>query len=127
MITSGLSGLTLAAEESPGASAANTVIDATGELNGIVDQANDTAISGFTIEHAQLEGILVEPPPGSWPASASAGPANLSGVTIEHNVVEHNNLDYFSTTGACPKITDGSRWLRPQSPPSRDQLLPGGR
>ena len=103
VITSGLSGLTLAADRSQGASAADTVIDATGELNGIVDQANDTTISGFTIEHAQLEGILVEPPPSSWPASASASPANLSGVTIEHNVVEHNDLDYDAATGACPK------------------------
>ena len=103
VITSGLSGLTLAADWSQGASAANTVIDATGELNGIVDQANGTAISGFTIEHAQLEGILVEPPPSSWPASASASPANLSGVTIDHNVVEHNDLDYDATSGACPK------------------------
>jgi parallel beta-helix repeat protein len=103
VITSGLSGLTLAADRSEGASAADTVIDATGELNGIVDQANDTTISGFTIEHAQLEGILVEPPPSSWPASASASPANLSGVTIEHNVVEHNDLDYDAATGACPK------------------------
>jgi hypothetical protein len=103
VITPGLSGLTLAADWSHGASAANTVIDAAGELNGIVDQADDTAIIGFTIKHAQLEGLLVEPPPSSWPASDTASPANLFGVTIEHNVVKHNDLDYDATTGACPK------------------------
>ena len=55
-----------------GGSAANTIIDAAGEANGILDQAGNTTVSGFTVEHAQLEGILVEPPPSSWPASATA-------------------------------------------------------
>jgi parallel beta-helix repeat protein len=103
LIPSGLSGLTLAANRSDGASAANTVIDATGELNGIVDQADDTAIIGFTIQHAQLEGLLVEPPPSSWPTNATAGPAELTGVTIKHNVIAYNDLDYDTTMGACPE------------------------
>jgi hypothetical protein len=103
VITPALSGLTLAADWSQGASAAKTVIDAAGELNGIVDQADDTTIIGFTIKHAQLEGLLVEPPPSSWPASDTASPANLSGIAIEHNVIKHNDLDYDPTTGACPQ------------------------
>ncbi len=102
VIPPGLSGLTLAAGWSQGSSPANTVINATGELNGIVDQANDTQIIGFTIRHAELEGLLVEPPPSSWPASATASPANLYGVTIAHNVVTHNDLNYDATTGVCP-------------------------
>ena len=112
VITSGLTRLTLSSNRAMGASAANTVIDATGEPNGILDQADGSTVSGFTIEHAQLEGILVEPPPSTWPTSASADPARLSGVTIEHNVVEHNDLAYDTTAtnpfAACPSSpTDG--------------------
>jgi hypothetical protein len=102
VITPGLSGVTLTSNRAWGASAANTVIDAAGEPNGILDQANKTTVSGFTVEHAQLEGILVEPPPSSWPASPTASPANLSNVTIEDNVVEHNDLAYNTTAAACP-------------------------
>jgi parallel beta-helix repeat protein len=106
VINSGLSDLKLAANRAQGASAANTVIDATGEPTGIVDQANGTTISGFTVENAALEGILVEPPRSSWPTSASAPPANVSGVAIERNVVEHNDLAYDTTAtnpnAACP-------------------------
>jgi hypothetical protein len=97
LIASRLSGLTLATDRGHGASAANTVIDAAGQPNGIVVQASDTTVSGFTVEHAQLEGILVEPTPSSWPATASASPANLYRVTIARNVVEHNDLAYDTT------------------------------
>ena len=69
--------------------------------NGILDQAGNTTVSGFTVEHAQLEGILVEPPPSSWPTSATASPANVYGVTIENNLVEHTDLAY-DTTAANP-------------------------
>jgi hypothetical protein len=89
LIGPGLSGLTL--------SGRHAVIDASGELNGIVDQADRTTISGFTVENAQLEGILVEPAPSSWPTTRTAAPANLSGVTIEHNVVQHNDQAYDKT------------------------------
>ena len=111
-IAAALTGLTLSSNRAMGASAANTVIDATGELNGIVDQADNTSVSGFTIEHAQLEGILVEPPPSTWPTTATARPAQLFGATIEHNVVEHNDLAYDTTAtnpfAACPSSpTDG--------------------
>jgi hypothetical protein len=97
-----LTGLTLTA----GGAAASTVIDATGEPNGIVDQAGGTTVRGFTVENAQLEGILVEPPPGDWPSTATARPAQLFGVTIEGNVVQHNDAAYDTTAldpfSACP-------------------------
>src|SRR3954471_3484698 len=100
LIPARLAGLTLAAR------GAEAVIDATGEPNGIVDEANDTTISGFTVENAQLEGILVEPPPSSWPATAAAPPANLHGVTVADNVVERNDRAYDTTApnpfAACP-------------------------
>jgi hypothetical protein len=104
-ITPNLAGLSLASNRALGASAANTIIDATGEANGILVQANHARVEGFTIEHAQLEGILVEPPRGSWPTGATAPPANLFGVTVEQNVVEHNDLAYnpsLPAMAACP-------------------------
>jgi hypothetical protein len=111
VITPGLSGLTLASNRAMGATPANTVIDATGQPNGILDQANHTTVNGFTVENAQLEGILVEPPPSTWPASPSASPANVSGVTIERNIVEHNDAAYDTSLppfSACPSSpTDG--------------------
>jgi parallel beta-helix repeat protein len=98
LIGAGLAGLTLSGRDA--------VIDATGELNGIVDQANRTTISGFTVENAQLEGILVEPAPSSWPSTPTASPANLSWVTVKHNVVQHNDQAYDTTApdpfAACP-------------------------
>ena len=98
VITPRLSGVTLTSNRAWGASAANTVIDAAGEPNGVLDQANKSTVSGFTVEHAQvLEGILVEPSPSSWPASPTASPANLSKVTIEDNVVERNDQAYDTT------------------------------
>ena len=106
VITPRLSGVTLTSNRAWGASAANTVIDAAGEPNGVLDQANKSTVSGFTVEHAQLEGILVEPSPSSWPASPTASPANLSKVTIEDNVVERNDQAYDTTApnpfAACP-------------------------
>jgi hypothetical protein len=101
-----LSGVTLASNPAVGASAANTVIDAKGQPNGILDQANKTTVRGFTVRHAQLEGILVEPPPSSWPAANPSGsPANVRNVTIDGNVVQHNDLAYDPSLppfSACP-------------------------
>jgi hypothetical protein len=98
LIGSNLAGVTLSGH--------HAVIDATGESNGLVDQANRTTISGFTVINAQLEGILVEPPRASWPDSPTAGPANISKVTIDDNVVEHNDQAYDTTApnpfAACP-------------------------
>jgi len=97
VIPPNLTGLTLAATRGWGAPRGDTVIDATGKPNGILDQANNTTISGFTVENANLEGILVEPPPSSWPATPTASPVNVTGVTVERNVVTHNDRAYDTT------------------------------
>jgi len=105
VIAPGLAGVTLAADRAHGATAANTMIDATGENQGIVVQASGATVEGFTVENAQLEGILAEPIPSSWPATATAPAANINRVTIENNVVEHNDNAYNTTlppTAACP-------------------------
>ena len=104
VIPPNLAGLTLAATRGWGARG-TTVIDATGKPNGILDQANNTTISGFTVENANLEGILIEPPPSSWPATPTASPVNVTGVTVERNVVEHNDRAYDTSLppfSACP-------------------------
>jgi nitrous oxidase accessory protein NosD len=98
-----LTGVTVAADRAHGATAANTVIDATGEKQGIVVEANRATVDGFTVENAQLEGILVEPTPSSWPTSATAHPANISQVTIENNLVEHDDQAY-DTMAADPEM-----------------------
>src|SRR5262249_58081803 len=101
-----LTGVTLAADRAHGASAVNTVVDAAGESQGIVVQANRATVDGLTIENAQLEGILAEPIPSTWPTTATAPAANITRVTIENNVVEHNDAAYDTTapnpSTACP-------------------------
>ena len=47
--------------------AARTVIDATGDANGILIEASGVSVTGLTVENASLEGILAEPPLSSWP------------------------------------------------------------
>lgn len=73
-----------------GAGAANTIIDATGLHNGIVlKNVSSVTISGFTVENAELEGILI---------------TNSSNVQIHNNIVQNNDKDLtFTEQGpACP-------------------------
>jgi hypothetical protein len=90
--------------------AARTVINATGNANGILIQASGVSVTGLTVENASLEGILAEPPRSSWPAGPTSAPANISHVTIAGNVVVHNDLAYDTSlppTSACPSsLTD---------------------
>lgn len=83
-----------------GANPATTIIDATGLSTGIYVDGIDNAklagvsISGFTVQNAQFEGILV---------------ANASGVTISGNIVTGNNKGVMLGGGqngmnACPNI-----------------------
>ncbi len=97
-ISSSLSGVMLI-----GQNPNNTVIDATGQANGILDQASNVTIEGFAIENAAHEGILVEGPQANCSGGQCipSGP-EITGVTIADNVVENN--DKALTSGpACPQ------------------------
>jgi hypothetical protein len=92
-------------------SAARTVIDATGNANGILIEASGVSVTGLTVENADLEGILAEPPLSSWPTGPTSAPANISHVTIAGNAVVHNDRAYDTSLppdSACPSsLTDG--------------------
>jgi hypothetical protein len=72
----------------------NSIIDATGGSNGIYvhgDAASGTVISEFTVEHANLEGILIQ---------------DTTDVVVRNNVVRENDLAWQPTGGplgpSCP-------------------------
>jgi hypothetical protein len=91
-------------------SATRTVIDATGNANGIRIEASGVSVTGLTVKNANLEGILAEPPLSSWPKGPTSAPANISHVTIAGNVVVHNDRAYNTSLppdSACPSsLTD---------------------
>ena len=91
-------------------SAARTVIDATGNANGILIEASGVSVTGLTVENANLEGILAEPPLSSWPKGPTSAPANISHVTITGNVVVNNDRAFNTSLppdSACPSsLTD---------------------
>ncbi len=69
----------------------NSIIDATGEGNGIYvlgEAASGTAISGFTVEHANLEGILIQ---------------NTAYVVVSDNVVRENDQAWQPPTEDNPE------------------------
>ena len=106
VVKPGLTGLTI---KSIG-SAARTVIDATGNANGILIQASGVSVTGLTVKNANLEGILAEPPLSFWPKGPTSAPAGISHVTIAGNVVVHNDRAYDTSLppdAACPSsLTD---------------------
>jgi len=106
VVNAGLSGLSI---RSIG-SAARTVIDATGNANGILIEASGVSVTGLTVKNANLEGILAEPPLSSWPKGPASAPANISHVTIAGNVVVHNDRAFNTSLppdSACPSsLTD---------------------
>jgi hypothetical protein len=106
VVKPGLTGLSI---RSAG-SAARTVIDATGNTNGILIQASGVSVTGLTVKNANLEGILAEPPLSSWPKGPTSAPANISHVTIAGNIVVHNDRAYNTSLppmSACPSsLTD---------------------
>ena len=87
-------------------SAASTIIDATGNANGILIQASGVSVTGLTVKNALLEGILAEPPPSSWPVGlTSTSTAGISHVTIADNIVVYNDQAYDTSLppmSACP-------------------------
>jgi parallel beta-helix repeat protein len=78
-----------------GENQANTIIDATGLANGInIDgrdnpALSDVAVSGFTVENANFEGILI---------------TNASQVTISDNHVQKNNVNLDINSVTCTDI-----------------------
>lgn len=90
--------------------AARTVIDATGNANGILIEASGVSVTGLTVENANLEGILAEPPLSSWPTGPASAPAGISHVTIADSAVVHNDRAYNlsdPSDSACPSsLTD---------------------
>jgi hypothetical protein len=106
VVTPGLEGLTIKSSRS----ADRTVIDATGNANGLLIEASGVSVSGLTVKNANLEGILAEPPQSSWPKTATSASANISHVTVADNVVVHNDRAFDTKLPpdvACPSsITD---------------------
>jgi hypothetical protein len=106
VVTPNLTGLTITSSKS----AARTVIDASGNANGLLIEASGVSVTGLTLENANLEGILAEPPQSSWPKTPTSDPANISNVTIARNVVVHNDQAYNTNLppdSACPSsLTD---------------------
>lgn len=81
-----------------GANQEATIIDATGQANGVYINGTasapnpgvtDVTVTGFTIENANFEGILV---------------ANASNVTISSNDVTNNDRALDTNTGSCPGL-----------------------
>jgi hypothetical protein len=91
-------------------SAARTVIDASGNPNGILIQASGVSVTGLTVKNADHEGILAEPALNSWPTGATSAPAGISHVTIARNVVVHNDRAFDTSLppdSGCPtSLTD---------------------
>jgi nitrous oxidase accessory protein NosD len=79
----------------------HAVIDGSTAPNmpGLQILASNTRVQGFTVENANLEGILV----GSSPVDAGGNPASsgapLTGVTIQNNVLTHNDTGFSGTVG----------------------------
>jgi parallel beta-helix repeat protein len=75
-----------------GASPNNTIIDATGKYNAIyVDGTSNVVVTGFTLENAQYEGILVN---------------QSSSVTVWGNRVVDNNKNLVPSAGECTDLSD---------------------
>lgn len=78
-----------------GENADNTIIDASGRLNGINVDGLDhpglahIVITGFTVKNAELEGIIV---------------SNASEVTVRDNRIVSNNLGLNASAGTCPEV-----------------------
>ena len=83
----------------------HATIDATGLENAIQVVASHVSISGFTLENANGEGLLVgfPPPPSAVPSAVpTAGPPVLTHELIDHVKVIHNDQGWNGTEkGNC--------------------------
>jgi parallel beta-helix repeat protein len=80
-----------------GGTAANTIIDATGQANGLVVNANGVSVKNLTFRNADLQGVLVTPP------GDAATPAAVNDVDLTGNVVTHNDrCSAHPSASDCP-------------------------
>jgi len=88
--------------DSDGGTAANTIIDATGEANGLLVNADNVTVQNVTVRNADLQGIFVAPP------SDATAPAAISNFTLSHATVTHNDLcSAHPTASDCPPAGPG--------------------
>jgi hypothetical protein len=100
-----LTGLSISSDPAHGGAAGNTIIDATGRTTGLLVEASGVSVRGLTVEGANHEGILAEPPVTSWPSTATSRPAGIAHVAILDNVVKGNDKAYdtkLPPDKACP-------------------------
>lgn len=97
--------ITLANLQLVGMNPKKTIIDATGQPNGVLAMASGVGISGFTIENASHEGILVTGPPATCQTNASGqfvdcspSAPPLTGVTVSNNIVTDNDKELNIST-----------------------------
>lgn len=107
VVGAALTGLSIKAT---GGLAGRSVIDATGDANGLLIQASGVSVTGLTVKNANLEGILAEPPLSTWPRGATAAAAGISHLTFSGNTVIDNDKAYdasATTSAPCPSsLTD---------------------
>ena len=100
-IPASLPGLSLIAEDRR-----QVIINAENRTNGILDQASFVTISGFQIENALHEGILVQGPAAvCGGGSCSPSAPQITNVTIADNWIHHNDLGLTETL-TCPGAPD---------------------
>ncbi len=88
-----------------GASRDNTIIDATGMANGIsVTGVSGVLVSGFTVQNANFEGILLN---------------QASQVTITDNHVLRNNVSLNVNDATCNAAPPAMRGRLARRPPAR--------
>ncbi len=95
--------VTLESDSTKTDATANTIIDATGQNNGVFidgQAASGTVINGLTVENANNEGIWVR---------------NTAHVTVENNVVENNGINPTKTSTTAisenkPILLDGTAY-----------------
>jgi parallel beta-helix repeat protein len=90
-----------------GGTAANTIIDATGEANGLLINADTVSVTNLTIRNAERAGIVAGPP------EDSEAPTTIHDVTLTGDVLTDNN--------ACQHHPQASNCLAQVS-----ELLPFG-
>jgi parallel beta-helix repeat protein len=80
-----------------GGTAASTIINATGEPNGLVVNADHVTVQNVTVRDADLQGIFVTPP------DDATAPAAVTDFTLSHTIVTLNDkCSVHPTANDCP-------------------------